>query len=151
MANITFFEKPGCQNNRRQKEWLQLAGHSLEVVDLLSHPWSNDELRKFLAGKDVAGYFNTAAPDIRDGRLDPASLSEQEAIDLMARNPLLIRRPLMIIDGRYVQGFDTALLRTFISLEPVAGAEQVVESFKMLDMNACHSPAGTICTITKED
>lgn len=151
MANITFYEKPGCQNNRRQKEWLQLAGHSIEVLDLLSHPWTKEELLKFFAGKPVSSCFNPAAPDIRDGKLDPSGYSEDEALDLMVSSPLLIGRPLMIIDGRYIQGFDTHLLKTIISLDPVSGAEMVVERFKMLDLNTCPNSSSDNCTINQED
>jgi arsenate reductase (glutaredoxin) len=151
MANITFFEKPGCRNNREQKEWLQLAGHSIDSIDLLKHPWNRDELKLFLGGKPVSECFNPAAPDVRDGRIDPSAFSEDEALELMVNQPLLIRRPLMIVNGRYLQGFDTALLRTIISLEPVPGAEQVVERLRMLDLNACPNPAGDICGNTKEN
>jgi nitrogenase-associated protein len=150
MAYITFYEKPGCSGNRRQKEWLLLSGHTLEVFDLIDHAWTKDELSPFLAGKPVKECFNPAAPEIRDARLDPSGISCEEAIDLMVRNPLLIKRPLMVIDGRHLQGFDTALLRTIISLEPVAGAEKLVEKFRMLDMNSCAYSSNDTCTI-KED
>ncbi|NTU58779.1 MAG: arsenate reductase family protein [Chlorobiaceae bacterium] len=137
MAHITFYEKPGCENNRRQKEWLELAGHTLDVVDILSHPWEKEELRAFLGEKTVYECFNPAAPDIKNGRIDPGILSKEEAIDMMVKNPLLIRRPLMKIGVRRIQGFDPAQLRSIIYLEPVKGAESLVQSFKMLDMNSC--------------
>ncbi|MCE1274328.1 MAG: arsenate reductase family protein [Chlorobiales bacterium] len=151
MAEITFYEKPGCQNNRKQKEWLELAGHSIEVIDLIGHSWQKEELRKFFGGKPVPECFNLAAPDVRDGKLDPSAFSEDEALELMIGNPLLIRRPLMIIDGRYLQGFETQVLRKIISLEPVRGAETVVESLKMLDLNTCPNPASDICNTIKEN
>jgi len=34
MSRVTFYEKPGCANNARQKAWLQAAGHQLEVRSL---------------------------------------------------------------------------------------------------------------------
>ncbi len=40
MAQITFFEKPGCINNTKQKAWLKTAGHEVQVVNLLEHSWS---------------------------------------------------------------------------------------------------------------
>jgi hypothetical protein len=40
LAKITFWEKPGCQGNARQKEILLASGHELEVRNLLAEPWS---------------------------------------------------------------------------------------------------------------
>ncbi len=145
MAIITFYEKPGCAGNRRQKELLIRSGHSLVVLDLLSHPWTREELRPFLGGKPANECFNMAAPDVRDGFIDPASYSDEEAMELMVANPLLIRRPLMVIDGRCFQGFDTALLQSVISLDPVPGAETVVEKLKTLDLNSCAHPSTETC------
>ena len=36
----------------------------------------------------------------------PLPKSKKEAIDLMMKNPNLIRRPILIVDGRAVFGFD---------------------------------------------
>ncbi|HWR01162.1 MAG TPA: hypothetical protein VN371_04815 [Chlorobaculum sp.] len=147
MSHITFYEKTGCQNNRRQKEWLELAGHTLEVIDILKHPWTKDELITFLDGKTVSQCFNPAAPDIRDGLLDPSGIPLEQAIELMIANPLLIKRPLMKIEHRRIQGFDPALLKSFINLEPVKGAEPQVQTLKTLDLNTCPHPSNDLCTI----
>ena len=150
MADITFFEKPGCENNRRQKEWLLFSGHTLKVLNLLAHAWTKEKLRPFLEGKPVRECFNPAAPDIRDGIIDPSTISFEEALDAMISNPLLIRRPLMVIDGRHLQGFDKALLRTIITLEPVPGAETAIETLRRLDLETCTRTSTETCT-TKED
>ncbi|NTV02850.1 MAG: arsenate reductase family protein [Chlorobiaceae bacterium] len=146
MVNIIFFEKTGCKNNRRQKEWLLFSGHTLEVVDLVAHAWSKEELRPFLEGKPVSECFNPSAPDVRDGRIDPSSCTFEAALELMVATPLLIRRPLMVVEGRHLQGFDTGLLKTLITLEPVAGAETAVETFRKLDIENCPNSPDNTCT-----
>lgn len=55
----------------------------------------------------------------------------------MIREPLLIKRPLMKIGDHYLQGFDTTELRNLISFDAVDGAENVIKSFKMSDMDSC--------------
>ncbi|HWQ26842.1 MAG TPA: ArsC/Spx/MgsR family protein [Chlorobaculum sp.] len=137
MAHITFYEKPGCENNRRQKEWLVLAGHTLEVINILTHPWTKDELRRFFHGKTVPECFNPAAPDIKSGQLDPSGMSMEQAIELMISNPLLIRRPLMEFELSFIQGFDPALLSSIINLEPVRENEPLIKTLKMLDLSSC--------------
>ena len=147
MTHIIFFEKPGCQNNRRQKEWLELAGHTLDVINILTHPWTKEELGRFLDGKKVTECFNPAAPDIRDGVVDPTGMSMEEAIGLMIGKPLLIKRPLMIIDGRHIQGFDPLMLKSIISLETVSDSGTNATEFRKLDMNSCPHNSNDNCTI----
>ncbi|ACD90693.1 MAG: arsenate reductase family protein [Chlorobium limicola] len=146
MAAILFFEKPGCRNNAKQKSLLELSGHHVEAVNLLDYPWTKEELSCFLGEKPLAACFNPAAPSVKSGETEPHAYSRNEAIDAMIRNPILIKRPLMKIGTRCIQGFDTAVLRNFISLVPLPGAESVVKSITMTDMDACPHIADFSCT-----
>ncbi len=137
MATILFYEKPGCKNNTRQKAMLELSGHEVEAVNLLEYSWSKEELEEYLGEKPVAECFNPAAPAIKSGELDPLRLTKEDAITIMIREPLLIKRPLMKIGDHYLQGFDTTELRNLISFDAVDGAENVIKSFKMSDMDSC--------------
>jgi arsenate reductase len=137
MATVLFYEKPGCRNNIRQRAILEHAGHVVETVNLLEYKWSEEELEKYLGNKPAAECFNPAAPAIKSGEINPLGFTREEAIASMIREPLLIKRPLMKIGNHHIQGFDQAVLKKLISLDPVDGAEDVVKSFKMSDMNAC--------------
>jgi len=137
MATILFYEKPGCRNNTRQKEMLELSGHTVEPVNLLEYPWSQEELGEYLGEKPLSECFNPAAPAIKSGELNPQDFSREEALLMMISDPILIRRPLMQIGGHRVQGFDTTVLRELISLTGVPGAESIVKALRMTDMNSC--------------
>lgn len=106
MATITFYEKPGCGNQARQKEALRAAGHELDVRDLLSTPWRAETLRPFFQGLAVTEWFNRAAPRIKSGEIDPEVLTPDEAINAMLADPLLIRRPLMVVEGQAMCGIE---------------------------------------------
>ena len=58
-----------------------------------------ERLRAFFGDLPVKHWFNTSAPAIKQGEVEPDKLNEQEALALMLDNPLLIRRPLMQVDG----------------------------------------------------
>jgi nitrogenase-associated protein len=127
MAIVHFYEKPGCFNNSRQKQLLVAAGHVLIVYDLLQFPWAENRqrLRAFFGELPVAQWFNPAAPAIKNGEIDPAAASESQAIDWMVANPLLIRRPLMEVEGRKRVGFDVDNIDAWLGLaadKPVSGA-----------------------------
>ncbi|MEI8032358.1 MAG: arsenate reductase family protein [Chlorobiaceae bacterium] len=146
MSTIVFFEKPGCQTNSRQKAVLELAGHSLEVKNLLEQPWTKEELELYMGEKPLAECFNPAAPAIKSGTLDPHGCTREEALLLMIESPLLIKRPLMNIDGHRIQGFETSILKKLLSLDPLEGAERVMNSFMMSDMSSCPHGSGISCT-----
>ena len=62
MAHITFYEKPGCGGNAKQKGLLLSAGHTLDVKNLLAEEWTREGLLAFLAPLPVPHWFNRAAP-----------------------------------------------------------------------------------------
>ncbi|ESQ17464.1 MAG: hypothetical protein N838_03535 [Thiohalocapsa sp. PB-PSB1] len=95
VTEIVFYEKPGCIGNARQKRILTRLGHQLEVHDLLSEPWSREQLRAFFCELEVKDWFNPSAPRIKSGHVDPSKLDERSALELLLAEPLLIRRPLI--------------------------------------------------------
>ncbi len=118
MAIVHFYEKPGCFNNTRQKQILVKAGHLLVVHDLLQFPWSQnrERLRSFFNDLPVPEWFNRSAPAVKNGEIDPDSVTEVEAIDLMISDPILIRRPLLEVDGRRKAGFDIDSIDAWLGL-----------------------------------
>jgi len=120
MAIVTFYEKPGCKGNARQKALLAAAGHTVQARNLKAEAWSRERLLAFLRPLPVAEWFNRSAPAVKTGEVVPEALSANAALDLMLANPLLIRRPLMEADGERRVGFDTAAVDTWISLNGAA-------------------------------
>ena len=111
MANFTFynflfFEKSGCGGNARQKELLKKHNITFEVRDLLNTKWSYEDLVGYFDGLEIVDMFNSFAPQVRDREIDITKLSKDEAINLMIKNPILIKRPLMQINGAKICGFD---------------------------------------------
>ena len=116
MAIVTFYEKPGCRNNSRQKALLRASGHQLEVHDLLTTPWTAETLRSFFGARPVAEWVNPAAPAVKAGEIVPTHLTEDQALALMLQQPILIRRPLIEVAGVRRCGFDVAAIREWIGL-----------------------------------
>ncbi len=117
MATIEFFEKIGCLNNARQKQTLIASGHNLITHNILEHPWTPEILMTFFQSRLIAECFNRASPRVKSGEVIPEDISVSEAISLMITDPLLIRRPLMIIDDHREVGFDQNKLQAWITLQ----------------------------------
>jgi nitrogenase-associated protein len=135
MAIITFYEKPGCKGNLRQKTLLAAAGHTVQAKSLKAETWTADRLLQFLGQLPVADWFNRAAPAIKSGEIVPETLGFEDALHLLLENPLLIRRPLMEVGEERMVGFDVALVDTWLGLNNVELPEGNIE--------ACvHGPEG---------
>jgi nitrogenase-associated protein len=116
MATVVFYEKPGCQNNTKQKVLLAAAGHTVWAKNLLTERWTAAKLRPYFGKLPVVQWFNQSAPRVRDGEIDCGRLTETEALLLMLSDPLLIRRPLMEVAGECRVGFDPAAVNAWIGL-----------------------------------
>ena len=135
MATVTFYEKPGCKGNLRQKTLLAAAGHTVQARDLKSEPWTAERLNAFLGKLPVARWFNLSAPAIKAGKIVPENISHEHALQLLLENPLLIRRPLLEIGEERMVGFDVAAVDAWIGLPGVELPSDNIE--------ACvHGPEG---------
>ncbi len=118
MADVIFYEKPGCGGNARQKALLLASGHRLEVRDLLHTPWTDTSLRPFFGELPVSDWFNRASPRVKAGEIVPETMDEAAALAAMLADPLLIRRPLMQAGEERRCGFDAAAVDRWIGLAP---------------------------------
>ena len=128
MPTITFYEKPGCKGNLRQKTLLAAAGHTVQAKNLKAEAWTADRLLQFLGKLPVADWFNRAAPAVKAGEIVPENLGFEDALHLLLANPLLIRRPLMEVGEERMVGFDTAAVDQWIGLKNVDLPEGDIEA-----------------------
>jgi nitrogenase-associated protein len=139
MALVTFYEKPGCGTNRKQKAMLTAAGHELDERNLLTEPWTKEHLLAFFGETPVASWINPAAPRVKSGEVDPMTLGPDEAIALMLAEPLLIRRPLIEAGERRCAGFDKEPVLSLLGQSEGLDAAQ-----------GCSRPAGPPCPVPSD-
>jgi nitrogenase-associated protein len=138
MAIVIFYEKPGCINNTKQKTLLQAAGHQLQVHNLLTEPWTPEQLRLFFGELPVPEWFNRTAPQVKAGEVIPEQLDATTALALMVENPLLIRRPLMQVGDRREVGFDADRVDAWIGLGAIDDSQQNISQTLMhQDLQTC--------------
>jgi nitrogenase-associated protein len=117
MADVIFWEKPGCNGNARQKEILINSGHNLEVRDLLTESWTTQQLADFFGERPVSEWFNPSNPQVKSGQIVPAEISPEEALAKMVVEPLLIVRPLMQVKMERLAGFEVQEVHNWIGLK----------------------------------
>ena len=116
MVQVIFYEKPGCINNAKQKALLWTAGHEVIAYNILKTPWTVSNLRPFFGDLPVTEWFNKTAPLVKSGEVVPENLDPETALQLMTKNPLLIRRPLIQVGNTYQVGFNRDQIDAWIGL-----------------------------------
>lgn len=87
----------------------------LKERDLGKQPLSEVELRSLFAGRDPRDFLNPRNEQYRAMNMKEKPPSAADAIRLMAKNPNLIRRPLVVRGKRMVAGFDEQALRDLLT------------------------------------
>ncbi|BCS54167.1 ArsC/Spx/MgsR family protein [Geobacter sp. SVR] len=120
MSHVIFFTKPGCLTGLKQIETLKEAGHTVEVRNILEHPWTADELLSYFGELQFKQWFNKNAPRIKTGEVNPDEYDRESALAAMLQDHLLIRRPLLQVGVRRKCGFDLDEINSWIGVTPAA-------------------------------
>lgn len=107
-----FLEYPKCSTCRKAKKYLEENG--VEFIDrhIVETNPTAEELKEWISKSDlpVKKFFNTSGKLYKEMGLKDklASMSDEEQIELLASNGMLVKRPLIIEDGRVLVGFKEA-------------------------------------------
>ncbi len=72
----------------------------------LSKGLSEAEIERLIGGRDYRGFLNPKNELYRERNMKEKPPSRAEAVKLMAENPNLVRRPILVKGGEVVAGFD---------------------------------------------
>jgi arsenate reductase-like glutaredoxin family protein len=86
-------------------------GAELELRDLNTERLTESEIDALVGARDYRKFLNTRNELYRERNMGENPPPRAEAIRLMAREPNLIRRPVVIAGGRIVLGYDEEALR----------------------------------------
>jgi len=139
MAEIIFYTKPQCKNAVKQLELLELAGHSVKLVDLIAHQWSENEILRFFGNFEAHDWFNTKHPKVKDGTINPQDYNKEEAMKMLLEDHLLIRRPIIVYNNQFQIGFDKDNIEGWIGLKPIDVSK---ENLFRVDVTTCKQPSG---------
>ena len=103
---VRFLHKPGCSTCTKAQDFLERRGYHLQFRDLWKEPLRAAELEKLIGSRDPTDFLNTHSEVYREKKLAENPPTRREAVRLMAQEPRLIRRPVIVAGGRVVLGFD---------------------------------------------
>jgi regulatory protein spx len=86
-------------------------GAELDERDYAKVPLSADELRDLFVGRDPRDFLNPRSPVFKAMGLAGKSLTPEQALELMAKEPNLMKRPIVLAGKQIIAGFDRDRLR----------------------------------------
>jgi len=109
MAAPLFLCYDRCGTCRKASKWL--AAHGVEVAarDITSDNPTRTELEAWIvrSGLSVRKWFNTSGMLYKEMNLKErvGTAADDELIDLLASNGKLVKRPVLVTDGKVIVGF----------------------------------------------
>jgi arsenate reductase len=109
MAEITAYLYNKCGTCRKAKKWLDEQGVAYNEVPIVDEPPTKEQLRVYWqqSGLELKKFFNTSGQSYRELGLKERlkDMSEEEMLDLLASDGKLIKRPLIVGEGKTTVGF----------------------------------------------
>src|SRR5262249_10351809 len=96
---VTIYHNPRCNTSRRALALLREKGVEPEIVEYLKTPYTAAQLKKLLGQLKVPAAKLVRKKEAAAAGVDPATLSEDQLIAAMARNPIIVERPI-VVSGR---------------------------------------------------
>jgi Spx/MgsR family transcriptional regulator len=109
-VKIKFLQKPSCTTCRKAKAFLEKRKVELEVRDLGKDRLSVEELDELIGKRDHRMFLNSRNELYRTRKMGQNPPSRAEALKLMAAEPNLIRRPVVLRGSDMVLGYDEEAL-----------------------------------------
>lgn len=117
MPKPLFIWKKSCSNCRKARSFLEALPNAdpFDERELNSAPMTTEELDLLIGQHDYKLFLNTRNELYRQMNMKERPPTRAEAVKLMAREPNLIKRPLLIRGQRVIYGFDEDEFKALIS------------------------------------
>ncbi len=116
MHMLTLYTSPSCTSCRKARAWLY--DHDIPFIErnIFSEPLNISELKAILRMTEdgTEEIISTRSKVFQKLEMDLDDLSLQDLLDLVQKNPGLLRRPIMIDEKRLQVGFNEDEIRRFL-------------------------------------
>lgn len=114
----TLYGIKNCDTIKKARQWLNQQNIDYQFVDYRTDGLSLAMLQEFAEACGWQPLLNTRGTTFRQlPDSDKADLTEKKALELMLAQPAMIKRPLLVHNGRYVIGFKPAEYQQFFESE----------------------------------
>jgi Spx/MgsR family transcriptional regulator len=105
-GSVEFLQKPSCSTCRNARAYMEECGFDLRLRDIGKDRLRVEEIEKLIGKRDYTAFLNTRNEIYREKKMKENPPSRAEAIRMIAEEPNLIRRPVILAGGKIILGFD---------------------------------------------
>lgn len=104
---ITFYEYPKCSTCKKAKAELKTLVDQFDSVDIKTNPPKAELIKEWMKTSSftMKNFFNTSGNSYKEmglkDRID--SLTIDQAAELLSKDGMLIKRPILVDDGKVLQ------------------------------------------------
>jgi arsenate reductase len=101
---VTIYHNPRCNTSRRTLALLREKGVEPEIVEYLKTPYTAAQLKTLLRQLKLPAKRLVRKKEAAAAGIDPEALPEEALIAAMARNPIIVERPIVVSGGKAALG-----------------------------------------------
>ncbi len=95
-----------CDSVRKALKYLKAHDISYNFIDFRETPVDERTIRRWLEASDLKKLFNARSTTYRTLDLKSKALNDNEKIIWMAKENMLIKRPVIVFDGKVIIGYN---------------------------------------------
>lgn len=112
---VDLYVSPSCTSCRKAKQWLEQHNIPYKERNIISDPLNREEIIHVLrmTEEGTEEIVSTRSKAFQELNIDLDDISMNELIDLIEKNPSLLRRPIILDDRRMQVGYNEDEIRRF--------------------------------------
>lgn len=130
---VDLYVSPSCTSCRKARAWLEKHHISFKERNIFSEPLTKNELLHILRMTEngTEEIISTRSRAFQQLKIDLNDLSIDQLLDLVEKNPNLLKRPIIMDDRRLQVGYNEDEIRRFLPREvrrlELAEAEKIAD------------------------
>ena len=101
---VTMYHNPRCNTSRRTLALLREKGVEPTIIEYLKTPYTAAQLKKILGQLKMPAKGLVRKKEAAAAGIDPETLSEDALIEAMAKNPIIVERPIVVSGAKAALG-----------------------------------------------
>ncbi|WPE30489.1 transcriptional regulator Spx [Lactobacillus johnsonii] len=113
---LNLYTSPSCTSCRKAKAWLKEHDISFKERNIFANPLNKEEIMQVLRMTEngTEEIISTRSRTFQNLKINLDDLSIDQLIDLVEKNPSLLRRPIIMDDRRLQVGYNEDEIRRFL-------------------------------------
>ena len=104
--SVEFLQKPTCTSCRNARAYMEKCGVDLRLRDIGKDRLRPEEIENLIGDRDYRQFLNTRNELYRRNNMKENPPTRAQAVKMIAAEPNLIRRPIIIAGKKMILGFD---------------------------------------------